>query len=96
MREGFSHETLRKRALQWRRMGLDVSELDTALFSSDEDKCYDIYKNVEQKVRRAIELDNRLDLLDEQGWKSDVIKLRFRIRQLTGFDEVEKRIDEII
>jgi len=96
LREGFSHETLRKRALQWRRMGLDVSELDTALFSSNEDKSYDIYKNVEQKVRRAIELDNRLDLLDEQGWKSDVIKLRFRIRQLTGFDEVEKRIDEII
>ena len=96
LREGFSHETLRKRTLQWRRMGLDVSELDTALFSSDEDKSYDIYKNVEQKVRRAIELDNRLDLLEERGWKSDVIKLRFRIRQLTGFDEVEKRIDEII
>ena len=35
LREGFSHETLRKRALQWRRMGLDVSELDTALFSTE-------------------------------------------------------------
>ena len=47
-------------------------------------------------MRTAIELDNRLDLLLEQGWKSDVTKLRFRIRQLTGFDEVEARINELI
>ncbi|MEL0100814.1 MAG: DUF835 domain-containing protein [Euryarchaeota archaeon] len=95
-REGYSKEILRKRILQWRRMGLDVSELDTSLFTQDDDLGYSQYKQVEEKVRRAIELDNRLDLLDSKGWKSDVIKLRFRIRQLTGFDDVEKRIDEII
>ncbi len=95
-REGYSKEILRKRILQWRRMGLDVSELDTSLFTQDDDLGYSKYKQVEEKVRRAIELDNRLDLLDSKGWKSDVIKLRFRIRQLTGFDDVEKRIDEII
>ncbi len=95
-REGYSKEILRKRILQWRRMGLDVSELDTSLFTQDDDVGYSKYKQIEEKVRRAIELDNRLDLLDSKGWKSDVIKLRFRIRQLTGFDDVEKRIDEII
>ena len=41
-------------------------------------------------------LDNRLDLLSEKGFKSDVTKLRFRVRQLTGFDEVEERINELI
>ena len=95
-RDGYSKETLRKRILQWRRMGLDVSELDTSLFTLDDDYGFSQYKQVEEKVRRAVDLDNRLDLLDSQGWKSDVIKLRFRIRQLTGFDEVENRINEIM
>ena len=95
-RDGYTKETLRKRILQWRRMGLDVSELDTSLFTLDDDYGFSQYKQVEEKVRRAVDLDNRLDLLDSQGWKSDVIKLRFRIRQLTGFDEVENRINEIM
>ena len=77
-------------------MGLDVSEAEPALFQDSDDIGYEIYKKVENKVRTAIELDNRLDLLLEQGWKSDVTKLRFRIRQLTGFDEVEERINELI
>ena len=94
--EGYSQTVLRKRILQWKRMGLDVSELEPALFYSDNSKGFELYKSVEQKIRRAIELDNRLDLLLEQGWASDVIKLRFRVRQLTGFDEVENRIDELI
>ena len=94
--EGYSQTVLRKRILQWKRMGLDVSELEPALFYSDDSKGFELYKSVEQKIRRAIELDNRLDLLLEQGWVSDVIKLRFRVRQLTGFDEVENRIDELI
>ena len=95
-KEGFSKEILRKRMLQWRRMDLDVSELDPALYMSDDEKSYELYKTVEMKVRRAIELDKRIDILDENGWKSDVIKLRFRVRQLTGFDEVEAKIDELI
>ena len=95
-REGYSKEVARKRILQWRRMGLDVSEAEPALFQDSDDIGYEIYKTVEEKVRTAIELDNRLDLLLEQGWKSDVTKLRFRIRQLTGFDEVEARINELI
>ena len=77
-------------------MGLDVSAAEPALFHESDEKGFEIYKSVEDKVRRAIELDNRLDILEEKGLKSEVTKLRFRVRQLTGFDEVEKRIDELI
>jgi hypothetical protein len=95
-REGYSKEIARRRILQWRRMGLDVSEAEPALFMESDDKGYEIYKSVEDRVRTAVELDNRLDLLLEKGFKSDVTKLRFRVRQLTGFDEVEARINELI
>ena len=95
-KEGYSKEVVRRRILQWRRMGLDVSSAEPALFQDSDDKGFEIYKSVEDKVRRAVELDNRLDILEERGWRSEVTKMRFRIRQLTGFDEVEKRIDELI
>ena len=95
-REGYSKEIARRRILQWRRMGLDVSEAEPALYMESDDRGYEIYKSVETKVRTAVELDNRLDLLLEKGFKSDVTKLRFRVRQLTGFDEVEARINELV
>ena len=57
---------------------------------------YDIYQKVEIKVRKAIELDNRLDILAERGLKSEVTKMRFRVRQLTGLTDVETRINELI
>jgi len=95
-RDGYTKDILRKRILQWRRMGLDVSAAEPALYSTSDDDGYLIYKKVEQNARRAVELDNRLDLLEERGIKSEVTKMRFRIRQLTGFDAVEKRIDELI
>jgi len=94
-RTGFTQEILRKRILQWRRMGLDVSELEPALHKND-DSAFELYTLVENKVRRAVELDNRLDVLLDRGHISEVTKMRFRVRQLTGFDEVEKRIDELI
>ena len=77
-------------------MGLDVSAAEPALFQESDDIGFEIYKSVEDRVRRAIELDNRLDILEANGWKSEVTKMRFRVRQLTGLDEVEKRIDELI
>jgi len=95
-REGYSKDVARKRILQWRRMGLDVSSAEPALFTDSDDKGFEIFKVVEEKVRRAIELDNRLDLLLERGWRSEVTKMRFRVRQLTGFAEVESRINELI
>ena len=95
-KEGYSKDIVRRRILQWRRMGLDVSGAEPALFQESDERGFEIYKSVEEKVRKAVELDNRLDILEENGWKSEVTKMRFRIRQLTGFDEVEKRIDELI
>ena len=95
-REGFNKDIARRRILQWRRMGLDVSESEPILFQSSNDKAYEIYKSVEDKVRKAVELDNRLDILEQRGFKSEVTKMRFRVRQLTGFDDVESRINELI
>lgn len=95
-RQGYTKEIARRRILQWRRMGLDVSSAEPALFQESDDSSYEIYKAVEEKVRRAIELDNRLDILEDLGWRSEVTKMRFRVRQLTGFDEVESRINELI
>ena len=77
-------------------MGLDVSAAEPALFQTSDEIGYEIFKSVEDKVRRAIELDNRLDILEERGWRSEVTKMRFRVRQLTGFTEVENRINELI
>ena len=94
--EGFTMEILRRRVLQWRRMGLEVSEVEPALFMNSLDASFQLYHSVEKRVRKAIELDNRLDILLENGHRSEVTKMRFRVRQLTGFDEVEKRIDELI
>ena len=62
----------------------------------DSDDGYEIYKSVEDKVRWAVELDNRLDILMERGHVSEVTKMRFRVRQLTGLDAIESRIDELI
>ena len=95
-RAGYSKDILRKRVLQWRRMGLDVSEVEPALFSESLDESFKLYQEVESKVRKATELDNRLDILEEIGHRSEVTKMRFRVRQLTGFNEVEKRIEELI
>jgi len=95
-REGYSKEIVRRRILQWRRMGLDVSAAEPALFQDSDDLGFKIYNSVEQKVRRAVELDNRLDILLELGHKSEVTKMRFRVRQLTGFEDVESRINQLI
>jgi hypothetical protein len=95
-REGYSVEVVRRRILQWRRMGLDVSSAEPALFQQSDDTGYEIYKSVEDKVRKAVELDNRLDILLERGYVSEVTKMRFRVRQLTGLDAIESKIDELI
>tara|TARA_B100001094_G_scaffold326626_1_gene383139 strand:+ start:2348 stop:3217 length:870 start_codon:yes stop_codon:yes gene_type:complete len=95
-REGYSKEIVRRGILQWRRMGLDVSSAEPALFQDSDDIGFQIYQSVERKVRRAVELDNRLELLLEKGYRSEVTKMRFRVRQLTGFDDIESRIDELI
>ena len=90
---GFNHSILRKRLLQWRRMGLDVSELEPGLFIDDMNECHALYQQVEHKVRRAVELDSRLEIIADDVSTAELVKLRFRIRQLTGLDEVEQSIE---
>ena len=87
---GFTREILVKRILQWRRMGIDVSGIEPAL-SYNEDKAYMLYSAIEEDVRRATELERFIhenqDLLDVTQVAIDM----FRIRQLTGLDELEQR-----
>ena len=89
-RSGFSNNILVKRILQWRRMGLDVSEIEPAL-NYQEDKAYDLYKSVEEKVRRAVDLDRFINSNSSSINASDLATDIFRLRQLTGLDELERK-----
>ena len=89
-RLGFSNNILVKRILQWRRMGLDVSEVEPALKYQD-DKAYDLYKSVEEKVRRAVDLDRFINSNSSSINASDLATDIFRLRQLTGLDELERK-----
>ncbi len=93
---GFSHSVLRKRLLQWRRMGIDVSELEPGLFIDDMNDCHALYQLIEHKVRRAVELDSRLEIIADEVPIAELVKLRFRIRQLTGLDDVEQVIELLL
>ena len=58
---------------------MDVSEeFEPALFQDSDDAGFAILSVSPLQDWRAIELDNRLDLLLEKGLKSDVTKMRFR------------------
>ena len=89
-RTGFSNNILVKRILQWRRMGLDVSEIEPAL-KHREDKAYELYKSVEEKVRRAVDLDRFINANSDSINASELATDIFRLRQLTGLDDLEKK-----
>ena len=44
-------------------------------------------------MRRAVELDSRLEIIAGDVSTAELVKLRFRIRQLTGLDDVEQSIE---
>lgn len=88
--KGFTKTLLRKRILQWRRMGLDVSEVEAAL-SFQPEQAYILYAQVEEKVRQAVDLDRHLNQLEPSLSATDEATARFRIRQLTGLEELELR-----
>ena len=87
---GFTKDILVKRILQWRRMGLDVSVIEPAL-SQPSDSAYELYKLVEEDVRRATELERFIHLNEHEINASQLAVDMFRIRQLTGLDELERR-----
>ena len=91
---GFTQVILRKRILQWRRMGLDVSELEPALHMNDV-AAYDLYSKVEEKVRRAVELERAIETNKSLLSASELTTSKFRIRQLTGLDEIRSKLELI-
>ena len=91
----FSIQLLRRRILQWRKMGLEVSELEPALYKQP-NEAYAIYKQVEEKVRKVTEIER---LIDAPGNNFDSTKrsmYRFQLRQLTSIDKIEKEIIEAL
>ncbi|MGA0330894.1 MAG: DUF835 domain-containing protein [Candidatus Poseidoniaceae archaeon] len=86
-RSGFTKQILQRRILQWRKMGLDTSEIESSLYSNDIDEIYAQYVLIEEKVRRATELERFVtkEIVDSQ---ERTVAL-FRIRQLTGLDDLE-------
>ena len=86
---GFSKSLLQRRVLQWRRMGLDVSEIESALYTSETESMYEAYNLIEEKVRRAVQLDNWVSENVTDSQERSIAQ--FRIRQLTGLDELERR-----
>ena len=95
-REGFTQKTLRERIMQWRNMNLDVSILEPALNYQNPDDAYKLYCDVEELVRTAVELDTRLDILKSRGENAKAFAYRYRIRQLTGLNEIGRIIDSFL
>ena len=88
-RSGFSKQILQRRILQWRRMGLDTSDIEASLYSTDMELMYSEYTLIEEKIRRATELE-RYVVANISDTQERAIAL-FRIRQLTGLDQLEKQ-----
>ena len=86
-RSGFTKQILQRRILQWRKMGLDTSEIESSLYSDDLGEIYSQYVMIEEKVRRATELE-RFVTTEIHDSQERTVAL-FRIRQLTGLDELE-------
>ena len=94
--EGFSHKILRKRILQWRRLGFDVSDCEPGIFCDDIGESHSIYLRVDKKVREATELLNIMDSMKGNISKSEFTVMEFRLRQLTGMNEVSSKLRAII
>ena len=92
----FTFRTLRERILAWRRMGLDVSSLEPALKYSDLSKSYSLYLGIEAQVNLAVDLDKKIDKIQDLGYSKETFKFRFMIRQLTGLERISDKIDELI
>tara|TARA_B110001454_G_C12605006_1_gene386195 strand:- start:17 stop:847 length:831 start_codon:yes stop_codon:yes gene_type:complete len=90
-----STDVLTRRIDQWVEMGFDVSELDYAL-SSERGERYSIYREVEERVRRAIECERRVQMIEVRGHSVEATKMRFRIMQLTGLGDIENSLDQIL
>ena len=86
----FTISLLRRRIIQWRKMGLEVSELEPALHKEPEE-AYFVYSVVEEKVRKVVELENLIENLSNLEASERSI-FRFQLRQLTSIDEIASKL----
>ena len=93
--QAFTAAVLSRRIEQWSSMGFDVSELEMAMVAETGDG-YKIYLDVEQRVRRAVECERRIQMIEIRGHKVEAAKMRFRIMQLTGLSNIESKLDAIL
>ena len=70
-------------------MGLDTAEVESSLYHEDMDRMYAEYIQIEENIRRAVELE-RFILAEVKDSQERTVAL-FRLRQLTGLDELENR-----
>ena len=69
--------------------GLDTSDIESSLYSTDLELMYQAYTLIEDKIRKATELE-RYVVANINNSQERTIAL-FRIRQLTGLDQLEKQ-----
>ena len=95
-RRGFNKTILTKRMLQWKRMGLDVSDLEPALATENMEKAHEIYAEVESQVKVAVDLCRLLDANKEKLSVTEREIMTFKIMQLSSVGEVEHQLEEIL
>ena len=86
---------LTRRIQQWEDMGFDISELEAAKHLTGDER-YEIYREVEENIRRAIECERRIQMVELRGHTLEAAKMRFRIMQLTGLSDVESKLDGLL
>lgn len=87
---GFNRDHIAKRMLQWKRMGFDVSELQPALSMNDMERAYQLYLDVEKRVRQAIELIREVEAKSNQLDVKTIQRSMYNLFQLENFGDVEK------
>ena len=95
-RRGFNKTILSKRMLQWKRMGIDVSDLEPAMATLDMDRAHGIYSEVESTVRNVVDLCRLIDANSEKISVTEREIMTFKIMQLSSIREVEHRLEEIL
>jgi len=86
---------LERRILQWENMGVDVSGLHRGL-SMEESERFKLYRDYEELIRKAIECEKRIQMIEIRGHSVEAAKMRFRIMQLTGLTQIENTLDQIL
>lgn len=91
-----SRAILARRLEQWAELGFDISEAEPLLLIDERAERFRRYFIVEELVRRASECERRIRELEALGFTTEATKLRFRIMQLTGIDDVEETITRLL